>query len=166
MLLALAAPPRSLDGRNRIELVERVVLARFSACFLLGRRQRDGPLTGILFCLELEEDDGDVVLAAALVRGAHEGLRGRAKVVTVTADRFEDPLVGAAPAVAATVARVVAHRRGRQARRQLAGLRAADPVGDREQRRLADVGVLVVPAPPPGIRDRCRLTQLHASYLS
>src|SRR5205085_7394167 len=79
MLLALAAPPRGLDGRNRIELVERVVLARFSVCFLLGRRQRDGPLTGILFCLELEEDDGDVVFAAALVRGAHEGLRGRAK---------------------------------------------------------------------------------------
>src|SRR5262249_31250438 len=60
--------------------------------------------------------------------------------------------VGHAPLAAARDAFVVPDRAGREAGGELAGLRAAHAVGDREERRLDDVLVLV-PAPPlAGIR--------------
>ena len=43
---------------------------------------------------------------------------------------------------------------GGERRGDLAGLGAAHPVGDREERRVADVGVLVVPALAAGVRAR------------
>src|SRR5206468_12714892 len=38
-------------------------------------------------------------------------------------------------------------------RGDLTGLRASHPIGDSEERRLADVGVLVAPAPAAGVGD-------------
>src|SRR5204863_5998706 len=61
---------------------------------------------------------------------------------------------------------VLLQRGRRQARGQLACLGSADPVRDREQRRLTDVRVLVV-APPPARVGRCGAPlDSHASYLS
>ena len=63
-------------------------------------------------------------------------------------DQVVDPLLAAGE-----LGGLVAQGRRREARGELARLGAAHPVGDREQRRLADVGVLVVPAPPAGVGD-------------
>ena len=51
----------------------------------------------------------------------------------------------------------------REPRGDLARLRAAHAVRDREERRLADEGVLVVRPPPPGVGERARATGSHAS---
>jgi len=50
-------------------------------------------------------------------------------------------------------------------RRDLARLGAAHPVGDREQRRVVDEGVLVVPAPAASVRGARTPNVAHASYL-
>jgi len=49
----------------------------------------------------------------------------------------------------------------REVRSDLAGLRTAHAVGDREQRRVADVRVLVPPPPPAGVGDRSCARQRH-----
>src|SRR6266516_6757642 len=77
-------------------------------------------------------------------------------------DQSVDPL----PAVASAVARIVAERCRSEARGDLAGLRAADSVGHGEERRLADVGVLVEPAPAPGIRGGRASPESQSSYLN
>src|SRR5256885_10822817 len=61
-------------------------------------------------------------------------------------DQLGDALL-AVPVIA--LATLLQRRRGER-RGDLARLRAAHPVGDREQRRGADVRVLVAPPPPPG----------------
>ena len=61
-------------------------------------------------------------------------------------DQRGDPLL---PAARVRVG-LIEHRGG-EARRHLARLGAAHPVRDREERRLADVGVLVVAPAPPGV---------------
>src|SRR5204863_4061824 len=74
-------------------------------------------------------------------------------------------LVDVAPRVGAVGARLTERGR-RQPRRDLARLCASDPVCDCEQGRLADVGVLVVPAATAGVRGGGAACDLHASYLS
>ncbi len=54
----------------------------------------------------------------------------------------------------------------RQARRDLARLGAAHPVGDREERRVDDEGVLVPPPFPARIGEPCAVGDLHRSNLS
>ena len=78
--------------------------------------------------------------------------------------RLPDERCDAALAVARAV--VVGDRLDRKPGRDLAGLRAAHAVGDGEERRPHDVGVLVVPALPAGIRDGGVAAQSHhaASY--
>src|SRR5947207_1481054 len=53
--------------------------------------------------------------------------------------------------------------RGGERGGDLAGLRPAHPVGDREQRRVADVRVFVAAPLPPGVRLPYTLTDLHVS---
>jgi hypothetical protein len=78
-------------------------------------------------------------------------------------DQLVDPLLPAFP-----VQGVVPECRGSKARGELTGLRAAHPVGDREQGRLADIGVFVVTAPAAGIGDAGDPSEprAHDSYLS
>src|SRR4029450_10970475 len=75
-----------------------------------------------------------------------------------------------APALLAAPARLsrVLQRCGGETRGELAGLGAPHSVGDGEERRLRDEGVLVVPAPPPGVGQCRRLSEAqgHASYLN
>src|SRR6185503_13629355 len=100
-------------------------------------------------------------------RRAHAGGGGVLRLALVDPpvgllNQVVDPLLAARQ-----LAGLVAQRRGCQARGELARLGAAHAVGDSEQRRLADVGVLVVPPPPAGVRDAGRLAEPgHASYLS
>src|SRR5262249_12799482 len=63
-------------------------------------------------------------------------------------DQVDDPLLAAGRGAA------LLQRGGSKPRRDLAGLGAAHPVGNREERRLADVRVLVVTTLAPGVRDR------------
>src|SRR3954447_14411802 len=74
-------------------------------------------------------------------------------------DQGDDPLLSP------FVRTALLERRGREPRRHLAGLRAAHPVGDREERGLDDVGVLVATALAAGIGDRADVTQEAHSYL-
>src|SRR3954468_21543964 len=106
----------------------------------------------------VEESDGD--------RRPHARGGGVARLPLVDpAIRLLHERVDVAPRVGAVGARLP-QRRGREARGDLARLRAADPVGDREQRRLADVGVLVVPAAAAGVGGGGAARDLHESYLS
>ena len=63
-------------------------------------------------------------------------------------DQGDDPLLSP------LVRTALLQRRGREPRGNLAGLRAPHPVGDREERGLDDVGVLVATALATGIGDR------------
>ena len=56
-------------------------------------------------------------------------------------------------------------RRRGQPRRDLSRLRAADAVGDSEQRRVADERVLVLRAAPAGVREGACASDPHASTL-
>src|SRR5204862_2634817 len=72
-----------------------------------------------------------------------------------------------APLAAAGGAFVLPHGSGGEARRELAGLRAAHAVGDREERRRDDVLVLVSPALLAGVRAVADLhDSTHVSYLN
>jgi hypothetical protein len=57
----------------------------------------------------------------------------------------------------------LAKRVDREPRRNLARLRAAHAVGDGEERRLEDVGVLVAAPPAARVRDPACLAQSHCS---
>ncbi len=75
-------------------------------------------------------------------------------------DQLHDSLVVDRPVV-----RRVAKGRRREVRGDFAGLRPAHAVRDREQRRFADV-VVLVPAPAAaGVSDGCRARQRHRSNL-
>ena len=63
------------------------------------------------------------------------------------------------------VGRTLLQRRRSEVRGDLARLGAADPVGDREERRLADVCVLVLRPSPAGVRVGARPAGSHASTL-
>ena len=65
--------------------------------------------------------------------------------------------------LAASGASALLERGGREPRRDLARLRSAHPVGDSEQRRLYDVGVLVPSALPAGVRPARYPPHDHAS---
>src|SRR5512132_1400683 len=69
------------------------------------------------------------------------------------------------PLLSPFVRTALLQRRSREPRRYLAGLRASHPVGDREERGLDDVGVLVATALATGIGDRTDATQGVHSYL-
>src|SRR6185503_8213153 len=68
------------------------------------------------------------------------------------------------PLLAAGVGPAFLERGRREPRGDLAGLGASHPVSDREQGRLDDVGILVVPARAPRIGDGGDAAD-HVSYL-
>src|SRR5207248_8331110 len=82
-----------VERRHAVQLVKRLLvelaLTVFAEDGILGRLLEW--LAGVL--ADLEEDDGDVVLAAALVRRADERLRRRLQIVAVFLDAREDDLV-------------------------------------------------------------------------
>src|SRR5436305_11449072 len=75
-------------------------------------------------------------------------------------DQFGDALLAADADVAVAA---LLERCGGKRRRNLAGLRTAHPVCDGEERRVADVGVLVPAALAARIRVPDPLTELHDS---
>src|SRR6185503_12389582 len=80
-----------LDRLDSVDLVERVLLV---VDLLPWWWERDRLLVGVfLLGPELEEDDGDVVLAAAAVRRPDERLRRRLQIVAVAVDLVEDRAV-------------------------------------------------------------------------
>ena len=81
-----------------------------------------------------------------------------------------DPVVGRLDErherlLAERVGGALLERGGSEARGDLARLGAADAVGDREERRLADEGVLVLRTPATRVRERARAAGSHASTL-
>src|SRR5436305_10099417 len=107
----------------------------------------------------LDERDGH--------RRPHSGCRRvLARALIDAPVRLLDQLRDAALA-AAGGAFVLAHGAGGEARRELAGLRAAHAVGDRKERRRDDVLVLVSPALLAGVRAVADLhDSTQVSYLS
>ena len=95
---------------------------------------------------------------------AHPGSRGVLGLPLVDAAvRLLDQLVDALLASAAGLLRVLQRGCG-QAGCELAGLGAAHAVGHREERRLDDEGVLVVPALAPRVCQHRDVDRLHVSY--
>src|SRR5438128_266315 len=109
------------------------------------------------------EGDALVVDERDRDRRAHAGrVRIGARPVVDTAIRLLDE--GDDACLAAGTGAALLQLCGGHPRRDLAGLRAAHPVGDGEERRLHDVRVLVVPSLAAGV-GHARDPSDHCSYL-
>src|SRR5439155_20862157 len=97
-------------------------------------------------------------------RRSHAGdLRVLARALEDAPVRLVDERYDAVLAGAASLVR--RYRGCREAGRDLPGARAAHAVRHREKWRLAHEGVLVLPAPPPPIRNPGEASDPHRSYL-
>src|SRR5207302_1791299 len=91
-------------------------------------------------------------------RGVRIGARPVVDATVRLLDQVEDPILPAA------ADRALAEGRSCEARRDLTRLRAAHAVRNREERRLANVRVLIAPSLAPGVGDDGDAAD-HASYL-
>ncbi len=101
--------------------------------------------------------------ATVIVVPIPEAASSSSRALVHAAVRLLDQLGDAALSVPRVSVTALGQRGRGERRGDLAGLRAAHPVGDREQRRVADERVLV-PAPlPAGIRLAVPLADFHGS---